>query len=142
MTPPAERDFEARMAALSEALAFVEDFCRRHDIGRDDLLRLTLVVEELFTNTVEHGQGDAGGARIRLELSVDVAGLALLYEDESAPFDAQAQLTRRPPSLDAALDARPVGGLGLHLVAQLAASTRYAREEGRNRLWILLRPAA
>lgn len=130
------------MAALPEALAFVEDFCHRHEIGRGDLLRLTLVVEELFTNTVEHGLGDTGGTGIRLGLSADIAELALLYEDEAAPFDAPAHLARQPPCLDATIDARPVGGLGLHLVAQLAVSTRYAREEGRNRLWIVLRREA
>jgi len=130
------------MADLPEALAFVEDFCLQRGVDRGDRLRLTLVVEELFTNTVEHGLGDAGGVRIRLGLSADIAELALLYEDEAAPFDAPAHLARQPPCLDAAVDARPVGGLGLHLVAQFAASTRYAREEGRNRLWIVLRREA
>jgi len=127
------------MACLPEALAFVEDFCGRQGIGRDDLLRVTLIVEELFTNTVEHGQGGAGAPTIRLEMGADVAHLALLYEDAAAPFDALAHLARQPPRLDATIDARPAGGLGLYLVDQLAASVRYAREEGRNRLWIVLR---
>jgi anti-sigma regulatory factor (Ser/Thr protein kinase) len=135
-------EFEARMAALPEALAFVEDFCLRQGIGRGDLLRLTLVVEELFTNTVEHGSVEVGHARIRLGLSADSAELALFYEDGSAPFDPLAHLARRPPCLDAAVEARPLGGLGLQLVTQFAASARYAREEGRNRLWIVLRRAA
>jgi len=108
MTRTAEGVFEARMARLPDAIGFAEDFCRQHGIVHDDRLRLTLVVEELFTNTVEHGH-------------------------------ALAHLAEQPPSLDDALDARSPGGLGIHLVEQLATSARYAREDGRNRLWIVLR---
>ncbi len=136
-----ERDFEARRVALPDALGFVETFCQRHGIGGGDLLRLTLIVEELFTNTIEHG-GSGREATIRLGLSAGDAEVALRYEDAAAPFDALAHLARRPPHLDAEIDARPVGGLGLHLVGQLATSARYAREEGRNRLWIVLRREA
>ena len=127
------------MARLPDAIGFAEDFCRQHGIVHDDRLRLTLVVEELFTNTVEHGHGGDSEALIRLELRAADADLALLYEDAAPPFDALAHLAEQPPSLDDALDARSPGGLGIHLVEQLATSARYAREDGRNRLWIVLR---
>ena len=139
---PVARNFDARMACLAEALAFVEDFCQRQGVGRGDLLRLTLVVEELFTNTVEHGHGGEGDATIRLELSADSADLALLYEDAAPPFDALAHVAQQPPRLGETIDTRPVGGLGIRLVEQLAERIRYSREAGRNRLWVELRREA
>ena len=54
----------------------------------------------------------------------------------------EAHLARQPPRVDAPVEACPVGGLGLQLVDQFAASLRYAREAGRNRLWIALRREA
>jgi len=125
------------MSRLSDAIGIVEDFCLRHGIGRTETLRLTLTLEELFTNTVQHGHGGDCDARVRIELSVSSAEVVLLYEDEAPPFDALAHLAAQPPSLDAPLDARPVGGLGIHLVHQMASSVRYAREDGRNRLWLV-----
>jgi serine/threonine-protein kinase RsbW len=142
MTPTAKRGFVARMAELPEALAFVEGFCRQHGVARNDMLRLRLVVEELFTNTVEHGLGGQDNSTIRLELGAQAGELALLYEDATAPFDAPAHLARQPLNLNAALDERPIGGLGLPLIEQMAQRMRYAREDGRNRLWIGLRREA
>ena len=125
------------MACLADATAFIEDFCERHAVGRNDTLRLCLVVEELFTNTVEHGHGGDCAAPVRIELVVDAAEVTLRYEDTAPAFDALA--APAPASLDSPLPTRQVGGLGLHLVRSYAASARYAREDGRNRLWIALR---
>jgi serine/threonine-protein kinase RsbW len=142
MKRAAERIVQARMARLADVIGFVEGLCRQHGIGRADLLRLTLVVEELFTNTVEHGYGGDCDAPVRLELSATATEVTLLYEDAAPPFDALVHLAQQPPSVDMPLATRPIGGLGLHLVEQIAASARYAREDGRNRLWIVLRRAA
>jgi anti-sigma regulatory factor (Ser/Thr protein kinase) len=127
------------MAGLADATVFIEGFCARHGIGSAVMLRLMLVVEELFTNTVAHGHGGDCDAPIRLELSAGTAEVTLLYEDAAPPFDPLAYLAARPPALDAPPADRAVGGLGIHLVEQVAASARYAREDGCNRLWVVLR---
>jgi serine/threonine-protein kinase RsbW len=127
------------MTQLPEVIGFVEAFCQREGVGRRDQLRLTLVLEELFTNTVEHGHGGDCDAPVRVELGASIAEVALLYEDVALPFDPLAHGGVHPPNLEASLDKRADGGLGIYLVDQLAADARYARENGRNRLWIVLR---
>lgn len=140
MTPAAQRSFEARMAHLAEATAFVEDFCRQQGIGHADALRLTFVVEELFTNTVEHGHGGDSDAPVRLELGASATEVTLLYEDAAAPFDVRSRLVDHAlPEPDLPLEAQPQGGRGLGIVGRFAASARYAREDERNRLWLVLR---
>lgn len=139
MMPLEQARFGASMAQWPEALAFVEAFCQRHGLAHRDMLRLALVAEELFTNVVEHGHGgDDEGAELRVELAWSPGRLGLMIEDRAAPFDPLAHSRDRPPELDAGADARPVGGLGLYLVEQLAAEARYAREQGCNRIWIVL----
>ena len=142
MKPVAASAFAARMASLSDVIGLVEEFARGHGIARDDLLRLTLVVEELFTNTVVHGHGGDSDALIRLALGATEAEVCLLYEDDAPPFDASAGVAEHasdPGDTGATGTDRRVGGLGLRLVAHHAARLRYAREEGRNRLWFVLR---
>ena len=58
-------DGEARMASLPRATAFIEAFCAKHAIDPQDALRLLLLVEELFTNTVMHGHGGGSAAPVR-----------------------------------------------------------------------------
>ena len=134
-----QRTFPARMAMLAETAAFVETFCNRAGVARDDALRLTLIVEELFTNTVEHGHRGDSDAPVQVALGVRDDALLLRFEDGAPAFDPRPQMATPPASLDAPVETRPLGGLGMHLVARLARDVRYAYEGGRNRLWIELR---
>lgn len=136
--PDEPRALTARYAAIDEAAALVSDFCARHAIDRRLELKLTLVLEELITNTIEHGFGAESDAPIRVALSESGAGFALFYEDAAPPFDPLAHDAASPASVDAPLDDRPIGGLGIHLIGRIAGSARYAREADRNRVWITL----
>ncbi len=130
---PERKVFEARMSNLQETVAFVDDFCARHGIGRDDALRLTLIVEELFANTVEHGYRKESDAPIVIALSPADGAVTLAYEDAAPRFDP---LSQPPPDISAPIESRAIGGLGIHLVRQFARSMRYAREGGHNRVWL------
>ena len=141
MTAADHRVFAARMLMLPETAAFVESFCALHGIGRDDALRLTVIVEELFTNTVEHGYGGESDAPIGIALSFVVDEVEVLYEDGAPRYDPLVHLSPTGSDLEAAIESRPVGGLGVELVRQLTASARYVHEDGRNRLWLRLRCA-
>ena len=139
MTAPKARVFEARMRALPETAAYIEDFCNRHGIGRSDALRLTLIIEELITNTIEHGYRGESKAPIHITLSAGVDAVALLYEDAAPRYDPLSRFSEPPPNLAASVDSRPIGKLGIHLIRQLTEDARYVHEDGRNRLWLRLR---
>ena len=139
ITHGAGQTFAARMTGLPQAAEFVDAFCQRCGVADDEALRLHLVIEELFTNTVSHGHGGDSDATIRLEVEFNAASLGLIYEDQAPPFDPVQHLAQRPPELDVSADHRSVGGLGLHLVAQLAQCLNYARVGDCNRLFLQLR---
>jgi anti-sigma regulatory factor (Ser/Thr protein kinase) len=138
MTSIDQRTFPARLAALPDTAIFAREFCHRRGLGSHDALRLTLVLEELFTNTVRHGYRNESDSPIRIGLSLDEGRIALLYEDSAPAYDPLALLSKPPSSLTAPVEERPIGGLGIHLVGQLAAGGRYAFEDGRNRLWLTM----
>ena len=133
-----ERQFKAQLRLLPETAQFIEAFCHRHGIGTPDALRITLVVEELFTNTVEHGYHGDSDAPIRLSLAMDGEEISLLYEDRAPAFDPLSHLPAAAADPDATLGSRPVGGLGMLLVSELAHAALYAYEDGCNRLWLKL----
>ncbi len=124
-------EFPARLVSLPATADFVQAFCDRHRLSRTTALRLTLVVEELFTNSVTHGHGgDDAGATIVIGLSLHAAGVRLGYADAAPRFDPRPRFDAPPASLAAPADERDPGGLGLHLVGQLAARVRYAYSGG------------
>jgi anti-sigma regulatory factor (Ser/Thr protein kinase) len=127
---------QARMAELADALAFIEGFCAARDIGSDARLRLTLVVEELFTNTVQHGHRGDAASPVRLELALCAQDIELFYEDQAPAFDplAWARANPAPPTPEA----ETVGGRGVLLVQRLCSTAHYAFADGCNRLWLRL----
>ena len=132
----------ARMEGLAEAIAFVEEFCIDRGVAAGDGLRLSLVVEELFTNTVVHGHGGGSDAPVRLALRADASHLELSYEDSAPPFDPVAHAARSPVDPAAAIADRPIGHLGLALVVDMAERISYVRVDDCNRIVLALRRQA
>ncbi|MFO1324458.1 MAG: ATP-binding protein [Burkholderiales bacterium] len=134
------RDFPARFAAVADTAAFALEFCGRRGIGRQAASRLRLVIEELFTNSVQHGYGGECDKTVRIALAMIDGYLTLQYEDSAPRYDPLQRLSTLPPDLVAALDAPPTDGLGVYLVGKLAYGARYEYEDGRNRLWLVMPP--
>ncbi len=128
------RVFPARLEMLPETASFVEAFCVLHAVPHDVALRVVLIVEELVTNTVLHGHRGESDAPIAITLARGAHDVGVTYEDTAPPFDPTLMLSQSDAPLDTTLETRPLGQLGLRLIGQFAASTRYDHEDGRNRL--------
>ena len=112
-------------------------------LSREAALRVTFIVEELFTNSVLHGYGGESDALIWVGLSGAGSMVELRYEDAAPPYNPLARLQEGyAPPVTQTVSGRPVGGLGVFLVAQLAQSARYVYVDGRNRLTVALADAA
>lgn len=127
------------LAAIAEAQDAIEAFCARRGLPERVALSLSLAVDELLANILNHGGGEADIAPdIRLRLWLDQTQLVTELSDSGQPFNP---LDAPPPELDLDLDDKPVGGLGIHLVRQLMDDVQYRREGAYNRLTLRQRLA-
>jgi sigma-B regulation protein RsbU (phosphoserine phosphatase) len=94
-----------------------------------------LLAEEWLSNVIRAGAAARGPQRLSLDVVVTERQVELTFRDDGEPFDP---LTAAPPDLDADVAARDVGGLGLHLIRELAQGCRYERNEGWNILRLTL----
>ena len=131
---PERREFPARLDAVPLCAAFAQAYCQRFQLASPVALRLTLVLEELFTNTVSHGHGGDSDRRVLIALALDGSALRVVFEDDAPPFDPVAAAKRASPALDDPLLPHRVGGLGLPITLGLARECRYVRVAGRNRV--------
>jgi len=92
-------------------------------------------VEELFTNMVKYGAGST--APVGLTLAAIAGGVEVTLVDRDVePFD----ITRSPDvDIDAPIEKREPGGLGLHLIRKLAESVTYTYAQERRESRISLR---
>ena len=139
MSASARQNFAARMDNLPLAAGFIEAFCELRGVAPADALRLTLIVEELFTNTIVHGHRGDQESPVCIELAIGPTQMTLRYEDNAPPFDPLRYLQEAQPDLDAHVDERRVGGLGLPLVARLVEQFDYAHVDGFNCLSLVLK---
>jgi anti-sigma regulatory factor (Ser/Thr protein kinase) len=115
---------------------FIADICAANGVPRKACLRLTLLVEELFTNTVVHGHGADTESPVYLAFHIQPSAIVLTYEDTARPFDPFARVRVPDDALD--LENRPVGGLGVALVAAIAERVEYAHVAGKNRISLVI----
>jgi anti-sigma regulatory factor (Ser/Thr protein kinase) len=127
----------ARLERMRDLRGFLEGFCTASGVGREPCLRLNLVLEELFTNTVRHGHGGNCDAPVWVSLVRKSGHIGLTYEDTAPPFNPYARLPTQSP--DTSLEMRKLGGLGVLLTKEMAASRDYAYVFGRNRIRLALK---
>jgi serine/threonine-protein kinase RsbW len=122
------------MSSLGEVLRFVDEFVDRAGLDERVGLRLTLAVEELFTNLVRHNRGGGDQIEVHLNREGDQIQLGLVDVDVE-PFDPTT-VAAVPVSLG--IHERRPGGLGVHLVRSLFDSLDYQYDEERRRMRILV----
>jgi len=128
--------FSARASELGRIGTFLNDFCTRQGVGREKCLRLNLVVEELFTNTVRHGHRGDCDQPVWVSVDTEAGEVRMVYEDTAPPFNPYALFANVP---DTTLSLRKIGGLGVVLTRELASKRDYAYLFGRNRISLTLK---
>jgi anti-sigma regulatory factor (Ser/Thr protein kinase) len=131
--------FLSRLDQLRPVQVFLEGFCADVGLPRQECLRLNLVLEELFTNTVKHGHRGDCDAPVWIGLTRSDGAVQLVYEDKAPPFNPYARLSE--PVVDTTVSMRKIGGLGVLLTKELAATRDYAYLFGRNRICLTLATA-
>jgi anti-sigma regulatory factor (Ser/Thr protein kinase) len=132
------RTFPAQLRAFEQVKALIDEFGEAAGLFREDRHKLTLIVEELFTNTVTHGHRGDSNAPVQISLEDTAAGVQLTYEDSAPQFDPLA--ASRRTDIDSTINERRVGGLGVFLTIGLTNGADYRFVEGRNRISLTLVP--
>ena len=114
-----------RYAELPGLIASLTERAAELGIAADDSLRLQLIVEELFTNTITHGHQGDSEHQVCLALCRNNGVLTLRYEDEAPSFNI-SKIEQNTAST------ATVGGLGIGLIRGMCKALRYERLGSRN----------
>lgn len=136
--PPAPRSRRRRFAlTLQGKLCELERLCckleeigARLGISRRSLFEVNLILDEIFTNIISYGFAEGGEAqRVRIAFTVTDDRLVVVVRDRGVPFDP---IARGSPDLPCDVEACRIGGLGIHLIKNLADEVSYRRVDGMN----------
>lgn len=118
---------------LGTVTDFVRQAARNAAFDEEDLLRVDLIVEEIFLNIAMHGYKDQPGPVAIHCASPGPGRLTIQSQDWAGPFNPLAGENVR---IDVPLSERREGGMGLQLVKTMANSVAYERVEDRNELTV------
>ncbi|MGC9456975.1 MAG: ATP-binding protein [Halothiobacillaceae bacterium] len=113
---------------LAEA---IEHFAEEQALDPSLAMQLNLVLDELLTNIATHGSAHPEQPVTWVEVTLLRANdrLEITLADDGPQFDPREAPA---PDLDADVEARKIGGLGLHFVRHFTDRMHYAREDGQN----------
>jgi anti-sigma regulatory factor (Ser/Thr protein kinase) len=109
------------------------DLLRAAGLADETIAEIELVLEEVLVNIISYAYSQEGEGSIYVSADVDGGALTLEFRDNGRPFNP---LERNAPDIDADFEERPIGGLGIFLVTQLATSVRYERAGAQNVLTV------
>lgn len=116
----------AQMEHLREFTAFVHRAAEEAAFPEMDLGRLDLVMEEVVSNVMNYAYPDGHPGSVEVGYAIEGPGkLCVRVCDNGREFDP---LATDPPDLRLGLADRPIGGLGIFLVKQIAHEITYSRE--------------
>lgn len=129
---PVEISLATDLSALAVLARVIQEFGAANALSEAVQSRLNLMLDELVTNSITYALPKVPEPELRLRLLVDEDSVVAQLEDNGTAFNPFEEAPEPDPTLR--LEDRPIGGLGVFLVKQLADSTAYERVDGRNRI--------
>ncbi|NJN47818.1 MAG: ATP-binding protein [Candidatus Competibacteraceae bacterium] len=119
--------------ALNQAQQWLKPILERAQVPDSLGYEIDLIVEEILVNILTHGLTGTDNSHVEIRRRMEGNQLWLEFRDCGQPFDP---LSVPDPDLEKDIEHRPIGGLGLYLVKQLADNLHYIRENNLNCLHI------
>ena len=113
----------------AEVNAWFDEFAQANGLDKALSRKINLVLDDLLSNIIRYAypEAKAGQTETRLELKDGRLRISLI--DDGLPFDP---LSAEQPDVNASLEEREIGGLGIFLVRELMDEVSYQRQGDRN----------
>lgn len=131
MVPTETLRLAGQTAEIRRLALAVEAFAARHGVQGNAAHHITLAADELITNAIEHNPPPPD-LQITVSLRLETQQMIMEISYPGTPFDPTAEA--KAPEIDAPLEDRPIGGLGVHFAKTLLDGLSYVRRQGGNHL--------
>lgn len=112
----------ANLDALAEISAFVTDAAEQAGLDERATWQVQLAVDEAATNIIQHAYEPDAPGDITLDCTCTGGQFVVVLRDQGRQFNPEEVPL---PDIEASLEDRPVGGLGLYLITRLMDEVRF-----------------
>jgi len=117
----------SEIARMAEAL---EQFLTENGVAEETVFQVNLCLDELITNAVNYGAPVGEPISVQVQVGLEPGAMIdLRLSYDGSAFDP---LSVAAPDLEADIDSRRIGGLGVHFVRSFMDEVAYVRDGERN----------
>lgn len=116
--------FPGRFKSLAKIGEFVTRAAEEAGFDAREVYAVQLAVDEACSNIIDHAYGGEGQGTIECTCRIVPEALIIVLKDHGRPFDPEAV---PEPNLDASLEEREGGNLGLYFMRQLMDEVYFER---------------
>ena len=109
----------SELSNLAQIAEFVTDRARRMGLGEDQVFEVQMAVDEACTNAMEHAYEGRSDGEVRICCFLEDHQFVVRITDFGKPFSPDEVPA---PRIDAPLEEREIGGLGLFFMRKLMDS--------------------
>ena len=120
--------------SIEKVTEFVNDRLQKSNIPQKIQTQIDVVIDELMSNVTKFAYRDGKNGNISVEMEVNEEEIAMTFRDSGVPFNP---LEQADPDVNAPLEQRKIGGLGLFLVRKTMDRLNYVYENGQNVLTVI-----
>jgi sigma-B regulation protein RsbU (phosphoserine phosphatase) len=118
-----------KIEEISRIAGFINDIAADVQLDGSLASKLNLALEEAVTNVIKYAYPEDTVGTVEVSAVEQPGLLTFTIADSGIPFDP----TGNPePDLQASVQERPIGGLGIHLVRTIMDSVQYDYNDGKN----------
>ena len=131
----ANKIFPAKIDALSDVLAFIEQKLETWDCSMKLQMALCVAIEEVFVNVAHYAYKDGeGNVEFKLGFDEETRNVTFQMIDSGVPFDP---LKKEDPDITLSAEERNIGGLGIFITKKTMDEVSYVYEDGKNILTMI-----
>ena len=116
---------------IADLVNSIQVAAERFNLSAEIASQLSLVLEELYCNSVNYGLLHTVKPEVIIKLTLSKAVLRIIYRDNGMAFNP---LDIKMPDVSLGIDERPLGGLGIFFVKSFTDSAEYSYDSGFNQI--------
>jgi len=132
---PREITLDAKIENIEPLTAFVDQALQDYACPMKVQMQVDIALDEIFSNIAHYAYTPrTGTATVKIEKLFAPDGVKIVFTDSGLPFDP---LKKADPNVNAPLEERSIGGLGIYMVKKSMDEVKYAHKEGHNLLTLI-----
>ena len=126
--------FQANLTGMQQALSYIEKTIQLYSFPLRKDKQIAIIADELVSNIIRYAYPMNQGYFL-VKIKIKKNKIKLQFCDYGIPFNP---LLKEVSHVQESYQTRPIGGLGIHIVKQLASRIKYKRKKGKNIVTVIV----